>query len=161
FALHNGGMSCARLGHIDEGIEYQREAARIADECNAARLRINARVYETVFLVWRGAPGDLGASLQLARYLLEETRSVPSLQVNASFAYARVQLARRDLGAAIEAARDAYRRASAGPVEEWEEHIRLTLVEALLQAGATQEADMVLDVAHRVLLDRAQAIRRA
>jgi tetratricopeptide (TPR) repeat protein len=161
FALHNGGMSCARLGQIDEGIEYQREAARIADECNAARLRINARVYETVFLVWRGAPGDLGAALQLARYLLEETRSVPSLQVNASFAYARVQLARRDLGAAIEAARDAYRRASAGPVEEWEEHIRLTLVEALLEAGATQEADMVLDVAHRVLLDRARAIRRA
>ncbi len=160
FALHNGGMSCARLGQIDEGIEYQREAARIADECKAARLRVNARVYETVFLVWRGAPGDLGAALQLARYLLEETRSVPSLQINASFAYARVQLARRDLGAAIEAARDAYRRASAGPVEEWEEYIRLTLVEALLQAGATQEADMVLDVAYRVLLDRARAIRR-
>lgn len=160
FALHNGGMSCARLGQIDEGIEYQREAARIADECKAARLRINARVYETVFLVWRGAPGDLGAALQLARYLLEETRSAPSLQINASFAYARVQLARRDLGAAIEAARDAYQRVSAGPVEEWEEYIRLTLVEALLQAGATQEADMVLDVAYRVLLDRARAIRR-
>lgn len=160
FALHNGGMSCARLGQLDEGIEYQREAARIADECNAARLRINARVYETVFLVWRGAPGDLGAALSMARYLLEETRSVPSLQINASFAYARVQLARRDLGAAIEAARDAYRRASAGPVEEWEEYIRLTLAEALLEAGATQEADLVLDVAHRVLLERARGIRR-
>ncbi|MBK8257817.1 MAG: protein kinase [Polyangiaceae bacterium] len=160
FALHNGGMSCARQGQLDEGIEYQREAARIADECNAARLRINARVYETVFLVWRGAPGDLGAAVQMARYLMEETRNVPSLQINASFAYARVQLARRDLGAAIEAARDAYRRASAGPVEEWEEYIRLTLAEALLEAGATQEADMVLDVAHRVLLDRARAIRR-
>ncbi|MFO0592948.1 MAG: protein kinase [Polyangiaceae bacterium] len=160
FALHNGGMSCARLGQIDEGIEYQREAARIADECKAARLRINARVYETVFLVWRGAPGDLGAALQLARYLLEETRQVPSLQINASFAYACVQLARRDLNAAIDAARDAYRRASAGPVEEWEEYIRLTLVQTLLLAGATQEADMVLDVAYRVLLDRARAIRR-
>ena len=161
FALHNGGMSCARLGQLDEGIEYQREAARIADECNAARLRINARVYETVFLVWRGAPGDLGHARDMARYLLEETRSVPSLQINASFAYARVQLARRDLGQAIEAARDAYRRASAGPVEEWEEYIRLTLAEALLEAGATQEADMVLDVAYRVLLDRARAIGRA
>ncbi|MEZ4300764.1 MAG: protein kinase [Polyangiaceae bacterium] len=160
FSLHNGGMSCARLGQIDEGIEYQREAARIADECNAARLRINARVYEAIFLVWRGAPGDLGAALSIARYLVEETRSVPSLQINASFAYARVQLARRDLGAAIEAARDAYRRASAGPVEEWEEYIRLTLAEALYEAGATQEADMVLDVAYRVLLERARGIRR-
>ena len=60
FTLHNLGMTYARLGNLDDGIDYQRQAARIADETSAARLRIQARVYETVFLVWRGAPATSG-----------------------------------------------------------------------------------------------------
>ena len=71
------GMSYARLGNLDEGIDCQRQAARIADETGAARLRIHTRCYEAIFLVWRGAPGDLGAALTLARYVCEETRQPP------------------------------------------------------------------------------------
>ena len=77
FALHNVGMSYARLGNLDEGISCQRHAARIADETGAARLRIHTRCYEAIFLVWRGAPGDLGAAHNLARYVCDETRSNP------------------------------------------------------------------------------------
>ena len=161
FFLHNLGMSYARLGNLDVGIDHQRQAARIADECNAARLKIFTKVYEANMLVWRGAPGDLGAALTLARHLVEETRSQPALQISASFALARVQLARRALEAALEAARDCNSRLASGPVEEWEEFIRLTLIEALLVAGEHEEADAVLDVAFRILVERARTIRRS
>jgi serine/threonine protein kinase/tetratricopeptide (TPR) repeat protein len=160
FALHNLGMSLARLGNLDEGIDYERQAQRIADETRAARLRIHARVYETIFLVWRGAPGDLGAALAQARFLNDETRSQPSLQVTASFALARVQLARRAIEAALEAGRDANERLASGPVEEWEEYTRLTYVETLLAAGREAEASAVLEAAFHALVKSASSIRR-
>jgi tetratricopeptide (TPR) repeat protein len=159
-ALHNLGMSLARLGNLDEGIDYQRQAARIADECNAFRLQIHTRVYESVFLVWRGAPGDLGAALSIARYIEGATRDHPALQIEGSFLLGHVQLARRALDAAIEAAREANQRLLAGPVEEWEEFIRLSLVEALLAAGEEEEADAVLQAAFQALVDRVESIRR-
>jgi tetratricopeptide (TPR) repeat protein len=159
FALHNLGMSYARLGNLDLGIDHQRQAARIADETTAARLRVNTRIYETVFLVWRGAPGDLATALNLARWAVEETRAQPALQVLAMFALSRVQLARRALDAAIDVARDANARLSAAPVEEWEEFIRLTLIEGLLMVGEEEEANAVLDVAFSALSERVRVIR--
>jgi tetratricopeptide (TPR) repeat protein len=160
FSIHNLGMSYARLGHVDQAIDFERRAATIADECGAARLRVLARVYEAVFLVWRGAPGDHGAALTIARYVAEETKNHPALGVAAHFALARVQLARRSLDAALEAAREANQRLASGPVEEWEEFIRLTLVETLIALGHHDEADAVLDVAFRALIERVGAIRR-
>ena len=160
FFLHNLGMCYARLSNLDEGIECQRLASRIADECSAARLRIHARVYEAMFLVWRGGPGDLGAALGLARHVVEDTRSYPALQVTTSFVLARVQLARRALEAALEAARDANQRLATGPVEEWEEFVRLTLIEALLMSHEYEEANAVLDVAFRTLIERVRSIHQ-
>jgi eukaryotic-like serine/threonine-protein kinase len=161
FALHNLGMSQARLGKIDEGITLQRQAARIADECGAARLRIHTRVYESVLLVWRGGPGDLGHALNTARYLCEETRTHAALAPIALFALAKVQLERRALESALEAARDANQRLARLPTEEWEEGIRLTLVEALVLVGETHEADAALDLAFRTLVERARHITTA
>ncbi len=161
FALHNVGMSYARLGHLDEGIGAQRQAARIADETGAARLRIHTRSYEAIFLVWRGAPGDLGAAYNLARYVSDETRANPSLQHGALFVTARVQLARRYLESALEAAREVNRRLAAGPVEEWDEYMRLTLVEALIALDQKEEADAALDGAFRAVVEHASAIGRA
>lgn len=160
FALHNLGMSLARLGNLDEGIDYQRQAARIADECNAFRLQIHTRVYESVFLVWRGAPGDLGAALSIARYVEGATQEHPALQIEGCFLLAHVQLARRAIDAALEAAREANQRLLAAPVEEWEEFIRLTLVEALLAAGEPEEADAALEAGFQALIDRVESIRR-
>jgi tetratricopeptide (TPR) repeat protein len=161
FALHNAGMSYARLGNLDEGIAAQRHAARIADETGAARLRIHTRSYEAMFLVWRGGPGDLSAAHHLAHFVCEETQSVPSLYIGALFVMARVQLARRYLVNAVEAAREVERRLAAGPVEEWEEHMRLTLVEALLATGKRDVALAALENAFRVVVDHASAISRA
>ena len=94
YALHNLGMSYARLGNIEEGIACERQASRIADECQVARLRISARIYEAIFLVWRGAPGDYGTAHALARWLCDETvQHAAGWQAMASFTLARVQLA--------------------------------------------------------------------
>ena len=158
-ALHNLGMSHARLGDLDTGIDYERQAGRIADECQAARLRIHARTYEVLFLVWRGAPGDLATALALAQWLRNETSHHAALQVGASFAVARVQLARRAIDAALAAGRVAHQRLAVGPVEEWDEYIRLTFVEALLAAGQPAEADAVLHAAFHAVRERAQGIR--
>jgi tetratricopeptide (TPR) repeat protein len=159
FALHNLGMSYARLGNLDLGIDHQRQAARIADETNAARLRINTRIYEIIFLIWRGAPGDLATALNLARWVVDETQAQPALQILAVFALSRVQLARRAIEAAVETARDANARLAAAPVEEWEELIRLTLIEALLASGEEQEANAALDAAFTSLSEHVMSIR--
>jgi eukaryotic-like serine/threonine-protein kinase len=161
FALHNAGMSYARLGNLDEGVSCQRHAARIADETGAARLRVFTRCYEAIFLVWRGAPGDLGAAYTLATFALDESRASPSLYLSALFVVARVQLARRYLENAVEAAREVSQRLAAGPVEEWDEYMRLTLVEALLAQGQEAEADAALDAGLRAVGEHAAAIGRA
>jgi tetratricopeptide (TPR) repeat protein len=160
FALHNVGMSYARQGNLDDGIAYERQAARIADECNAARLRIHTRVYETVMLVWRGAPGDLGTALNLARYVESETRTHVALYPEALFALSRVQLARRVLDSALESATEANRRLEAGPIEEWDDFIRLTKIEVLAACGRQQEADVLLEKAFLAVVERARAIQR-
>jgi tetratricopeptide (TPR) repeat protein len=161
FALHNVGMSYARLGNLDEGIRCQRHAARLADETGAARVRVYTRCYEAIFLVWRGAPGDLGAAYNLAGYMGDETRHNPSLRGVALFVMARVQLARRYLENALEAAREVNRQLAAGPVEEWDEYMRLTLIEAALALGRHDEADVALAGAFRAVVDHAGAIGRA
>jgi tetratricopeptide (TPR) repeat protein len=156
--LHNLGMSHARLGNLDEGVSLQRHASRIADECGAARLRVNARVYEAIMLVWRGGPGDLGLALNIVRWACEETRAHPGLYTTALFALSRVQLARRELTGAIETGRECEKRLAEAPVEEWEEGIRLTLVLALLEANHDREANTVLERAFSALVDRARGI---
>jgi hypothetical protein len=151
-------MTYARLGNLDEAISCQRHASRIADETGAARLRIHARCYEAMFLVWRGAPGDLGAAHTLAHFVHAETQQNPGLYIIALFVLARVQLARRYMESALELCRDANVRLAALPVEEWEEYIRLTYVETLLAMDMPADADQVLDLAFRSVVNHAGAI---
>jgi hypothetical protein len=142
-------------------VSCQRHAARIADETGAARLRVLTRCYEAIFLVWRGAPGDLAAAYALAVFVQGEGRVSPSLYLAALFVMARVQLARRYLESAVEAAREAVQRLEGGPVEEWDEYMRLTLVEALLAQDQPREADAALETAFRSVVAHAAAIGRS
>ncbi len=111
-------------------------------------------------LVWRGAPGDLGTALTLARYVESETRSHTALYPEALFALSRVQLARRVLDGALESATEANRRLEAGPIEEWDDFIRLTQIEVLTACGRQDEADAYLEKAFRAVVERARAITR-
>ncbi|WP_437746611.1 protein kinase [Sorangium sp. So ce1504] len=160
FALHNLGMSYARLGNIEEGVALERQASGIADACQISRLRFAGRLYEALFLVWRGAPGDHATAHAVARWLCEEAaHHAAALQAMASFAMARVQLARRELRAAVDAAREASRHLAGGPIEEWSDAIRVTLVEALLAIGDEREANAALDAAFSALAARVEALR--
>jgi tetratricopeptide (TPR) repeat protein len=158
--IHNVGMAHARLGNLDAGIEAQREAQRIADECGGVRVAHNTRIYEAMMLTWRGQPGDLRRAHELASYSLEATEQHPGLQVIALFAMAKVQFARRELDSGLQAAAEAHRRLGDGPVEEWDEHIRLVYVETLLAAGQQGNADEVLRTAFEAVRQRVAAVRR-
>jgi hypothetical protein len=74
---------------------------------------------------------------------------------------AKVQLARRFLESALDAAQEAHRRLETVPVEEWDEYMRLTLIEALIALDRKQEADVALDRAFRTVSAHAAAIGRA
>jgi len=169
FALHNLGMTLARLGGFEDGLEMQRGAALIADETRAARLRINARVYEALILTWRGAPGDLATALGMVETLSRDVGSVPALAPVAAFLAAHVHLSigrtvqgqagRPSLERALAHALDFVRLLEQTPVEEWEELARLTLVDGHLRLGHHAEADAALHVAHARVVDRARMMR--
>jgi serine/threonine protein kinase/tetratricopeptide (TPR) repeat protein len=157
--VHNVGMSRARQGELDKGIEAQRQATRIADELGGARLGNNAKVYEAMMLTWRGEPGDLRRAYELAQQSVEATRTLLALQIISLYILARVQLSRRQLPEALEAATEAHRRLGDGPVEEWDEHIRLVFVEALLASGKGELADEALRTAFEAIRQRAAAMK--
>ncbi|MBW2525949.1 MAG: protein kinase [Deltaproteobacteria bacterium] len=160
-AIHNLGMSYARRGALDEGIDMQRQAVEIADECSSIRLALSARGYETIFLVWRGQPGDLRKAFETAQYIMEVTQTQIGQQIDALYALARVQLARRELQAAVEAAQEAHRRLMEGAaVEEWNEAIRVCYVDCLLALGREEEAEQAIHQAFEFLQLRVRAIGR-
>jgi hypothetical protein len=171
FALHNLGMTEARLGLVDRGIEMQREAGRIADETGAARLRIHARVYEALLLLWRigqaRAEGhdiqessDLAAAQALASFVEAEVRQLPALLPTARFVSAAVSYSRGEIGEALGLAQEAVELTRANPVEEWEELTHLTLIETLFAVDDDGGADSALEAAFSAICDRARKIAR-
>ena len=80
------------------------------------------------------------------------------LQVIALFCRARVQFTRRQVDEALEAAREAYQRLEDGPVEEWDEQIRLVLAEALIAKGHDEEANQILQTAFDIVSERYRKI---
>lgn len=161
-AIHNLGMAFARRGALDQGIDMQREAMQIADECSSSRLALYARCYEANFLVWRGHPGDLRRAFETAEYLIAATQTQIGLQIDALFTLARVQLARRQLDHALEAAQEAHQRLMEGAtVEEWNEAIRLCYVDCLLAVGNEAEAEQAILKAFEFLQVRVRSIGRA
>jgi hypothetical protein len=159
FALHNLGMTEARLGLVDRGIEMQREAGRIADETGAARLRIHARVYEALLLLWRigqaRAEGhdiqessDLAAAQALASFVEAEVRQLPALLPTARFVSAAVSYSRGEIGEAL------------GLAQEAVELTHLTLIETLFAVDDDGGADSALEAAFSAICDRARKIAR-
>ncbi|MFO0555593.1 MAG: AAA family ATPase [Polyangiaceae bacterium] len=172
FALHNLGMTEARLGLVDRGIEMQREAGRIADETGAARLRIHTRVYEALLLLWRiaqaRADGEtiqdashLAAAHAVANFVEAEVRAVPVLAPTAKFVAAAVAYSRGELDEALVLAREAVELTRTSPVEEWEELTHLTLIETLYANEEDAAADAALEIAFTLVCDRARKISRA
>jgi tetratricopeptide (TPR) repeat protein len=126
FALHNLGMSLARLDDLDGAIEHERLAEVIGEKTSHFRLRLAARLYEALFLTWRGAPGDLAQAHTTIEAVRTDSAAHPISYLEATAALAQVQLARNKLPACLEACEDAFARlATLGSMEEGEEMLRL------------------------------------
>ena len=159
FALHNLGMALGRLDDLDEAVEVERMAVRLADEISHSRLQVSARTYEAILLTWRGAPGDLSAALASAEKARQRSAAQPMNHIAAMAAVAQIQLARRDLDGALAACEEAARRAATlGAMEEGEEMLRLTQVEVRFALGRDAEADALLQSAWEWLMHRSEAI---
>lgn len=157
-AIHNLGVCYARLGQLDRGIEAQRTASRMADERGSARQSINARMYEVQMLCWRNRGDDIDVALKIAERIVAEARQRPHLQPPTLYVLAHVHLMRRDPAAALPLAREAHLRLGDGPVEEWEEMIRLCHIHALLMSNEQSEADKALRAAFESLRCRCESI---
>ncbi len=171
FALHNLGMAEARLGFVDRGVDMQHDAGRIADETGAARLRIHARVYEAMLMLWRygqarseGRVGteasDLSSAQALAAFVEAEVRAVPALSAVSRFLSAAVAYSRGAVDDALAHARAALEIHQRMPMEEWEELTHLTLIETLHVKGDAAEANKALENAFQAVCDRARKIQR-
>ncbi len=159
FALHNLGMCHARLDDLDVAIQLERDACAIGEETQHARLKLNARTYEALMLVWRGGPGDLGGALALVQQVRAEASAHPVSEIQATATLAHVQIARHAYDGALEACDDALGRlAQVGSLEEGEELLRLTHVEALLATGRESEADRALQAAWQCVIARSEQL---
>lgn len=159
FALHNLGMALGRLDELDEAVDIEQQAVRLADEISHSRLQVSARTYEAILRAWRGAPGDLSAALTCAETARMRSAAQPMSHVASIATIALIQLARRDLPAAYAAAEEASRRASSlGAMEEGEEMLRLTCIEVLIALDRIEEADELLRAAYDWIMLRADSI---
>ena len=157
FALHNLGMSLARLQDLDSAIEHERMAEAIGERTSHFRLRFASRLYETLFLTWRGEPGDLAFAHTMVETIRSDSASHPISYLEATGVLAQVQLARGKLPACMEACEDAFSRLTVlGTMQEGEEMLRLVHVEALLRAERIDEARAALDLAYRCVMGRAE-----
>ncbi|MFO0619631.1 MAG: protein kinase [Polyangiaceae bacterium] len=177
FSLHNLGMCEARLGDFDRGIRMERDAYKIADETQVARLRVHARVYEIMFVLWRASASsdpraDIHHADELGKKLVEVARPMPVLSATAAFTTAQVHAALARLAAgtpneaaardlALVSALEAHNKMVAMPVEEWEEATHLTLVDAFLLRGDDLNANRALEAAFRSVHHRTRQIARA
>jgi tetratricopeptide (TPR) repeat protein len=155
FALHNLGMALGRLDELDEAVDVERSAIKVAEELGHYRLKMAARMYEAELLTWRGAPGDLGAAIVAVERARADATSHPITYIESTGVLAEVQLARRDFAACVTACEDALGKlAAVGTVEEGEEMLRLTYVEVLLALGRVAEGDEALRVAYECVIQR-------
>jgi hypothetical protein len=150
-------MSLARLDDLDGAIEHERLAEVIGEKTSHFRLRLAARLYEALFLTWRGAPGDLAQAHTTIEAVRTDSAAHPISYLEATAALAQVQLARNKLPACLEACEDAFARlATLGSMEEGEEMLRLVHVEALLHAERLDEARTALHLAYQCVMGRSQ-----
>jgi ATP/maltotriose-dependent transcriptional regulator MalT len=139
FALHNRGMSLARLGHYDEALSDQRAARQVAETIGNKNLLCATQQYEAICLAWRGGVEDLNLALTLARKARDTAENQPSMRWGAAAAFAFVQARRRAFEAAVEVASDI--TSSEEKIDyEFEGLIWLALVEGLIGLGERDEA---------------------
>ncbi|MEJ7732647.1 MAG: AAA family ATPase [Polyangiaceae bacterium] len=158
-ARHNLGMALALLGRLQEARTLETEAATAFEAQGNRRLEGHARIYLAMILLMLH---ELDTADEEARLAVVVSAASPPGRAQALATLAQVKLARRSVGEALEAARDALELLERlGGLDEGEALVRLSHAEALAAAGQSDPARRAIAVAHRRLMERAARISDA
>ena len=154
----NRGVAQARLGQLDEAVESEQLAFKIAGESGDARLLSACGTYLALICLERGGERDIPRAQNAAVAALSAARdaSLEEFRALAHMALARVYLARGEHGDALREAREALRRRDRlRGVQEREEEIHWTLIQALVAAARGDEAKRALAKARLLVEEKA------
>jgi tetratricopeptide (TPR) repeat protein len=155
FALHNLGLTLARLRRFDEAIAHQQHARALAEQMGHERLRVSCLQYEALSFAWSGRP-DL--ALPLAKEACRAAAQQPSQRILALRVLAFVQQLRGAREAAMELLGEPGVLPEGGGDPEWSVLARLTHIEALLALGERPQARGLLRQALLSLLEAAHSL---
>jgi hypothetical protein len=160
YALHNLGLAVARGGALDRAIAVENLALAIADEHAVPRLVAGTRIYLARFLCERDRADDVARAERELDAAAPGAESFAPMRAVIAALRARLLLVRGQPDDAARHAAEAFLLVEQlGGLDEGEELVRLTYVEALAAAGRAHEADAVLDAARVRFAAKAQRIR--
>ena len=157
-ARHNLGLALARRGAIEEAIFEETVALDALRARGNARLAGGSRVYLSIMLL---QAGDLARAEVEARQSVADLAGYPPSRPYAMAQLAQVLLARGGVDEALTHAESAIATLRAGPIDDGESMVRLTIAEALRAAGRESEAALAFAEAHERLQARAALISNA
>jgi tetratricopeptide (TPR) repeat protein len=160
----NRGVAQARLGQLDAAVQSEQTAFKIAADSGDQRLLSACGTYLALVCLDRGAARDVPRAQSAAVAALAAARdaSLEEFQALAHMALARVYLACGEKDDALREARDAVRRRERlRGVQEREEEIYWTLVQALEATGHGEEAGVALAAAKRLVEKKAARLQDA
>lgn len=161
FALHNIGRIRARQRDLDAAIALEQQAAAIGERIGHYRLTLLSRIYETMFLAWRGGAEDLARAVLLVELARADAHSLPFAEVEAAVAQAQVDRAHGNLKAALDRCNEALERLSSlGAMEEGEEGLHLTRLFVLLDLEMEDQADVAAREAYDCVRARCARLSR-
>jgi tRNA A-37 threonylcarbamoyl transferase component Bud32/tetratricopeptide (TPR) repeat protein len=159
YALQHLGIALARAGDEPAGIEAERDARAIGDRLGLQHLACGARMYMARLLTERGIEEDLHDALAQLREAALLAPSEDAWRAFGCAARSRALLALQRVDDGVRAARDGYMLLEeSGAVDPWDGWIRLTYIEALIDAGRGRDAEAVLAVACEKLRAKADRI---
>ena len=101
---------------------------------------------------------DLPAAQSISESICSDSATQPPLHILALFVLARAHLARGAIEPAVAAAREVMRRLASTPIKEWEEPVRLTLVECFFALGWDTDGNRILGDAFASVAARARSL---
>lgn len=156
FALHNLGLTLARLGRFDEAIAQQHGARALAKQMGHERLRVSTLQYEALCLAWQGHA--LEQAQALAREACRAASYQPAQRVLALRVLAFIQFRRRVFEASLELLGEPGVLPAADENPEWGMLVRWTHAQVLASIGQPAQARASLRQGYTLLLQVARSL---
>jgi len=155
-AYANLGLVLARLGKLDEAMELEIEALRLAHVAGDRRFGAVANIYFALILAQRG---ELDRARSAATEAIEQAAAAPPLLAYAHGVLAGILLLEEEAALALQHSRTATQIVQKlGGIEEGEIMVRLVHMSALAGTGQQQQARQTIAEARQRLLQLAKQI---